>query len=74
MFLVTRYLGQHLQTVDNTIIATAIPKITSVFKSLDDVGWQVIPVFNLFLQHLACISQANILGVPNSFFAQMNIV
>lgn len=24
---------------DNTIIATAIPKITTVFNSLDDVGW-----------------------------------
>jgi hypothetical protein len=24
---------------DNTIIATAIPKITSVFDSLNDVGW-----------------------------------
>lgn len=25
--------------LDNTIIATAIPKITTVFNSLDDVGW-----------------------------------
>ena len=25
--------------LDNTIIATAIPKITSVFDSLEDVGW-----------------------------------
>lgn len=25
--------------LDNTIIATAIPKITSVFESLEDVGW-----------------------------------
>ncbi|KAF2745217.1 MFS general substrate transporter [Sporormia fimetaria CBS 119925] len=25
--------------LDNTIIATAIPKITEVFNSLDDVGW-----------------------------------
>ncbi|KAI9691805.1 MAG: hypothetical protein M1822_007877 [Bathelium mastoideum] len=25
--------------LDNTIIATAIPRITSVFDSLDDVGW-----------------------------------
>ncbi|RAL65207.1 hypothetical protein DID88_001313 [Monilinia fructigena] len=25
--------------LDNTIIATAIPRITSVFNSLDDVGW-----------------------------------
>ena len=24
---------------DNTIIATAIPKITDHFKALDDVGW-----------------------------------
>jgi hypothetical protein len=25
--------------LDNTIIATAIPKFTSRFRSLDDVGW-----------------------------------
>lgn len=25
--------------LDNTIIATAIPKITTVFNSLEDVGW-----------------------------------
>ncbi|KAJ6519344.1 major facilitator superfamily domain-containing protein [Mycena sanguinolenta] len=28
-----------LVALDNTIIATAIPKITSQFQSLDDVGW-----------------------------------
>ncbi|KAJ6526050.1 major facilitator superfamily domain-containing protein [Mycena capillaripes] len=28
-----------LVALDNTIIATAIPKITDQFKSLDDVGW-----------------------------------
>jgi hypothetical protein len=28
-----------LTNLDNTIIATAIPKITSVFDSLEDVGW-----------------------------------
>jgi hypothetical protein len=28
-----------LTGLDNTIIATAIPKITSVFDSLQDVGW-----------------------------------
>jgi hypothetical protein len=28
-----------LVALDNTIIATAIPKITDHFKSLDDVGW-----------------------------------
>lgn len=27
------------QALDNTIITTAIPKITDEFKSLDDVGW-----------------------------------
>lgn len=29
----------NINFVDNTIIATAIPKITSVFDSLGDVGW-----------------------------------
>ncbi|KAJ5382714.1 Major facilitator superfamily domain general substrate transporter [Penicillium concentricum] len=32
-------LGVLLVALDNSIIATAIPKITSQFHSLDDVGW-----------------------------------
>ncbi|GME30030.1 MFS general substrate transporter [Neofusicoccum parvum] len=32
-------LAAFTTALDNTIIATAIPKITSVFDSLDDVGW-----------------------------------
>lgn len=32
-------LAVFLMALDNTIIATAIPKITDEFKSLDDVGW-----------------------------------
>ncbi|KAJ7473151.1 DHA14-like major facilitator [Mycena galericulata] len=32
-------LSVFLVALDNTIIATAIPKITDQFKSLDDVGW-----------------------------------
>ncbi|KAJ5950761.1 uncharacterized protein N7479_009174 [Penicillium vulpinum] len=32
-------LGVFLVALDNSIIATAIPKITSQFHSLDDVGW-----------------------------------
>lgn len=32
-------LGTFVVALDNTIIATAIPHITSVFNSLDDVGW-----------------------------------
>ena len=31
--------GMLILTQDNTIIATAIPKITDHFKALDDVGW-----------------------------------
>lgn len=34
--------------LDNTIIATAIPKITSVFNSLEDVGWVRSPRYKLF--------------------------
>jgi hypothetical protein len=32
-------LSVFLMALDNTIIATAIPKITDQFHSLDDVGW-----------------------------------
>ncbi|KAI9731054.1 MAG: MFS sugar transporter [Cirrosporium novae-zelandiae] len=32
-------LAVFLMALDNTIIATAIPKITDQFKALDDVGW-----------------------------------
>ncbi|KAL2405897.1 MFS-type efflux pump MFS1 [Exophiala dermatitidis] len=32
-------LSTFVMALDNTIIATAIPKITTVFNSLDDVGW-----------------------------------
>ncbi|KAJ7105879.1 major facilitator superfamily domain-containing protein [Mycena epipterygia] len=32
-------LSVFVVSLDNTIIATAIPKITDEFKSLDDVGW-----------------------------------
>ncbi|KAJ7123207.1 MFS transporter [Mycena epipterygia] len=41
LFLITiaLCLSVFLVALDNTIIATAIPKITDQFKSLDDVGW-----------------------------------
>ncbi|KAL4783360.1 major facilitator superfamily domain-containing protein [Aspergillus varians] len=32
-------LAVFLVALDNTIIATAIPRITDLFKALDDVGW-----------------------------------
>ena len=32
-------LGTLLIAIDNTILAVAIPKITTVFNSLNDVGW-----------------------------------
>lgn len=32
-------LAVFLMALDNTIIATAIPKITDRFNSLDDIGW-----------------------------------
>jgi hypothetical protein len=37
--IVALCLGVFLVALDNTIIATAIPKITDHFKSLGDVGW-----------------------------------
>ncbi|KAF7331034.1 Major facilitator superfamily transporter [Mycena venus] len=41
LFLITiaLCLAVFLVALDNTIIATAIPKITDQFQSLDDVGW-----------------------------------
>ena len=33
------FLATFVVALDNTIIATAIPRITSVFDSLNDVGW-----------------------------------
>ena len=33
------FLATFVVALDNTIIAVAIPKITTVFNSLDDVGW-----------------------------------
>jgi hypothetical protein len=33
------FLSTFVVALDNTIIATAIPRITTVFNSLDDVGW-----------------------------------
>ncbi|KAL3420899.1 major facilitator superfamily transporter [Phlyctema vagabunda] len=32
-------MGTFVVALDNTIIATAIPRITTVFNSLEDVGW-----------------------------------
>ena len=37
--LVSLSLGTLLVAIDNTILAVAIPEITAVFHSLDDVGW-----------------------------------
>lgn len=39
LLLVALCLAVLCQALDNTIITTAIPKITDEFDSLDDVGW-----------------------------------
>lgn len=39
-------LSVFLMALDNTIIATAIPKITDQFKALNDVGWFVTSPFS----------------------------
>ncbi|CAF9933684.1 MAG: hypothetical protein ALECFALPRED_005660 [Alectoria fallacina] len=39
IIVVSLGLSVFLMALDNTIIATAIPKITDHFKALDDVGW-----------------------------------
>lgn len=57
-------LGTLLVAIDNTVIAVAIPKISSVFNSLSQVGWYVhfgenpsCSVANLgYMQFFLCIS------------------
>jgi hypothetical protein len=49
-------LSVFLVALDNTIIATAIPKITDQFKSLDDVGWFVASL-DFFSRVLTTVSQ-----------------
>lgn len=39
LIIVALCLAVFLMCLDNTIIATAIPKITDQFNSLDDIGW-----------------------------------
>jgi hypothetical protein len=39
IIVVSLCFGTLLIAIDNTIIAVAIPEITTVFKALDDVGW-----------------------------------
>lgn len=39
LLIISLCLGTLLVAIDNTILTVAIPKITSVFNSLDDVGW-----------------------------------
>jgi hypothetical protein len=47
VLMVALCLAVFLVALDNSIIATAIPKITEQFKSLDDVGW--VYIFNQLL-------------------------
>ncbi|CAD6587601.1 MAG: hypothetical protein ASARMPREDX12_002946 [Alectoria sarmentosa] len=52
IIVVSLGLSVFLMALDNTIIATAIPKITDHFKALDDVGWygsgRIIALFVVF--------------------------
>lgn len=41
IIIVPLCLGILLVAIDNTIIAVAIPKISTVFRALDDAGWYV---------------------------------
>ena len=50
-------LAVFLMALDNSIIATAIPKITDQFHSLDDIGWYASGTFYTVLM-LACLSHA----------------
>lgn len=37
--LLSLFLGTFLVAIDTTIVSVAIPKISTQFKALDDVGW-----------------------------------
>lgn len=39
IILVSLFLGTFLVAIDTTIVSVAIPKISSQFHALDDVGW-----------------------------------
>jgi MFS family permease len=39
VIMLALYLAMFLVALDGTIIATAVPKITDQFNSLDDIGW-----------------------------------
>jgi MFS family permease len=39
MIMIGMYLSIFLVALDRTIIATAIPKITDEFNSIEDIGW-----------------------------------
>lgn len=39
LIMIALYMTMFLVALDRTIIATAIPKITDVFHSINDVGW-----------------------------------
>ena len=43
-------LNSPMFLADNSIIATAIPKITDQFDSLDDIGWYGSGMFFFLLQ------------------------
>ena len=39
IILLSLFLGTFLVAVDTTIVSVAVPKISTQFHSLDDVGW-----------------------------------
>ena len=39
IILFSLFLGTFLVAIDTTIVSVAIPKISTQFKALDDVGW-----------------------------------
>ena len=39
LVIASLYLGTLLVAIDTTIITVAVPKISTVFKALDDIGW-----------------------------------
>ncbi|KAK7055960.1 major facilitator superfamily transporter [Favolaschia claudopus] len=61
-------LGVFLVALDNTIISTAIPRITDQFKSLEDVGWGISATQLLFGKFYTFFSIKSVFLIAVSIF------
>ncbi|EHK24544.1 uncharacterized protein TRIVIDRAFT_219996 [Trichoderma virens Gv29-8] len=48
LIMLALFLGMFTANLDATILATAVPKITTEFQSIDDIGWYGSSAFLTF--------------------------